>query len=135
MLLLRHELGKIIELWVFLNLGGRLLDQESQVGLQLEDLCGVVRVNQLKRLLKVKDGDIWESVFKFLEVALHSSSLLAYGNGIQARWPLVLCSIHLDVSLRCRSTNLHLGQVHRVHGLLLGLRQMLMRGLDVSLNI
>lgn len=84
MLLLGHELGKVVELRVFLNLGGRLLDQESQVGLKLEDLCGVVRVNQLKRLLKVKDGDIRESVFKFLEVALHSSSLLAYGNGVQA---------------------------------------------------
>ena len=84
MLLLGHELGKVVELRVFLNLGGRLLDQESQVGLQLEDLCGVVRVNQLKRLLKVKDGDIRESVFKFLEVALHSSRLLACGNGVQA---------------------------------------------------
>ena len=135
MRLLGHEFGKVIELRVFLNLGGRLLDQESQVGLQLEDLCRVVRVNQLERLLKVKDGDIRESVFKFLEVALHSSRLLGYGNGIQARWPLVLCSIHLDVSLRRRSTNLHLGQVHRAYGLLLRLRQVLKRGLDVCLNI
>lgn len=65
LLLLGHQFGEIVELGVFLNLGGRLLNQESQVGLQLEDLCRVVRVDQLKRLLKVKDRNIRESIFEF----------------------------------------------------------------------
>ena len=108
MLLLGHQFGEIVELGVFLNLGGRLLNQESQVGLQLEDLCRVVRVDQLKRLLKVKDRNIRKSIFDFYEVALHSFWLLSLRDSIQVSWSLNLGCISINATLRRRLDCLNL---------------------------
>ena len=43
-------------------LGSSLLDEESQVCLELQNLCRVIRIDQLKCLLKVKRLDVGERI-------------------------------------------------------------------------